>query len=345
MPAYGWPLSWVCLLLALEYLIDTGQPSILFGNVMRSAAITLASTWPNPLRLRFDGIVTTAPAETIIIVDFGPPQSIKRAGQSWEEGMKRTKAGPCSSSWQIHRTRAQRIILLALFGGAILATSPTKAEAEKSCENLKSFAFPNAKIIDASSKPGGSYRAPDAFGTPPVPPPPMPPLPYLSFSDLPPWCQVSAEIKPTPDFNINVQVWLPTERYNGDYLGTGNAGYGGNYIQSELAQGINNGFATANTDMGTSPTQFGVWADNLVGHPEKWRDFGWRSTHLMTEFSKALIQQFYGKPTNHSYFAGCSTGGQQALMGQSDSPMTMTASWRARRRSIALICLRSHSAI
>jgi feruloyl esterase len=228
--------------------------------------------------------------------------------------MKRTKAGPCSSSWQIHRTRAQRIILLALFGGAILATSPTKAEAEKSCENLKSFAFPNAKIIDASSKPGGSYRAPDAFGTPPVPPPPMPPLPYLSFSDLPPWCQVSAEIKPTPDSNINVQVWLPTERYNGDYLGTGNAGYGGNYIQSELAQGINNGFATANTDMGTSPTQFGVWADNLVGHPEKWRDFGWRSTHLMTEFSKALIQQFYGKPTNHSYFAGCSTGGQQALM-------------------------------
>ena len=66
--------------------------------------------------------------------------------------------------------------------------------------------------------------------------------------------------------------------------------------------------------MGTSPTQFGVWADNLVGHPEKWRDFGWRSTHLMTQFSKALIQEFYGKPANHSYFAGCSTGGQQALM-------------------------------
>ena len=34
----------------------------------------------------------------------------------------------------------------------------------------------------------------------------------------------------------------------------------------------------------------------------------------MTQFSKALIQEFYGKPANHSYFAGCSTGGQQALM-------------------------------
>ena len=57
-----------------------------------------------------------------------------------------------------------------------------------------------------------------------------------------------------------------------------------------------------------------VYADQLVGHPEKWSDFAWRSTHLMTEFSKALIKEFYGAPTSHSYFAGCSTGGQQALM-------------------------------
>jgi feruloyl esterase len=125
---------------------------------------------------------------------------------------------------------------------------------------------------------------------------------------------VTAKIKPTSDSEINVQVWLPTERYNGDYLGTGSGGYGGNYFESELAQGINNGFATANTDMGTYPTYAGVWADDLVRHPEKWRDFGWRSTYLMTQFSKALIQAFYGKPANHSYFAGCSTGGQQALM-------------------------------
>jgi feruloyl esterase len=134
-----------------------------------------------------------------------------------------------------------------------------------------------------------------------------------------------AQIKPTDDSDINVEVWLPLPkelangRYNGSYLGTGSGGYGGAILDSELAQGINNGFATANTDMGTKPPTNGglpmpVWADHLVGHPEKWSDFAWRSTHLMTEFSKALIKEFYGAPASHSYFAGCSTGGQQALM-------------------------------
>src|SRR5205085_2650185 len=40
----------------------------------------------------------------------------------------------------------------------------------------------------------------------------------------------------------------------------------------------------------------------------------WRATHLMTEFSKALINTFYGAPPAKAYFAGCSTGGQQGLM-------------------------------
>jgi hypothetical protein len=42
---------------------------------------------------------------------------------------------------------------------------------------------------------------------------------------------------------------MPTQRYNGRYLGTGNGGYAGGFFQSELAAGINNGFAAANTDM------------------------------------------------------------------------------------------------
>src|SRR5262249_47617009 len=79
------------------------------------------------------------------------------------------------------------------------------------------------------------------------------------------------------------------------------------------ADGINRGFATANTDMGATGAA-GVNGDALIGHPEKWKDFGWRATHLMTIFSKALINAFYGDPASRSYFSGCSNGGQQALM-------------------------------
>lgn len=135
--------------------------------------------------------------------------------------MKCTKAAPCSASRQIRCASVQRIMLLALFGGVILAMSPTKAGAQKNCYEIKkSFAFPNA-TIDVSSEPGGFYIPPDFLGTKR----PYPSLPLLAFYNLPPRCQVTAKIKPTSDSDINVQVWLPTERYNGDYLGTGNGGY------------------------------------------------------------------------------------------------------------------------
>jgi feruloyl esterase len=188
---------------------------------------------------------------------------------------------------------------IVLCGTVAFATST--AHAQLACASLlTSFTYPNTTITGATSSTGGAYCAPDTW--------------HLCFTNLPPSCQVTAQMTPTPDSTINVTVWMPTQGYNGRYLGTGNGGYAGSYFQSELAQGINNGFATANTDMGTSPYADGVSADGLAGHPEKWVDFGWRATYLMTQFSKALITAFYGAPPNYSYFAGCSTGGQQALM-------------------------------
>jgi feruloyl esterase len=184
-------------------------------------------------------------------------------------------------------------------GFGSLTALPASALTPTSCASLTSFSYPNTTINSATLMPGGPYVAPDTW--------------HLAFTNLPPYCQVSATIAPTADSSIGVQVWMPTQRYNGRYLGTGNGGYAGGFFQSELAQGINNGFATANTDMGATGAA-GVNGDALTGHPEKWKDFGWRATHLMTTFSQALIGAFYGNAAQHSYFAGCSTGGQQALM-------------------------------
>jgi feruloyl esterase len=180
-----------------------------------------------------------------------------------------------------------------------IALDPATAGTPTSCTSLTAFAFPNTTINSVTEMPGGPYVAPDTW--------------HLAFTNLPPYCMVSATIAPTSDSSIGVQVWMPMQRYNGRYLGTGNGGYAGGFFQSELADGINRGFATANTDMGATGAA-GVNGDALVGHPEKWKDFGWRATHLMTEFSKSLINTFYGAPPNKSYFAGCSTGGQQGLM-------------------------------
>src|ERR1043165_135454 len=181
----------------------------------------------------------------------------------------------------------------------LVSVTPAPAGTPTSCESLTGFAFPDTTINSAQSQAGGAYVAPDAW--------------HLAFTNLPPYCEVQATIAPTPDPSIMVRVWMPTQRYNGRFLGTGSGGYAGGFFFSELADGINRGFATANTDMGATGAA-GVNGDALIGHPEKWKDFGWRATHLMTTFSKALINTFYGDPAGRSYFAGCSTGGQQALM-------------------------------
>jgi Tannase and feruloyl esterase len=202
----------------------------------------------------------------------------------------------------IHRNPLSRVRHPVMLASAILAglaADGAAAATPTSCASLTAFAFPNTTINSATEMPGGAYVAPDAW--------------HLAFTNLPPYCMVSATISPTSDSSIGVQVWMPMQRYNGRYLGTGNGGYAGGFFQSELADGINRGFATANTDMGATGAA-GVNGDALVGHPEKWKDFGWRATHLMTEFSKALIGTFYGTSPAKSYFAGCSTGGQQALM-------------------------------
>ena len=52
----------------------------------------------------------------------------------------------------------------------------------------------------------------------------------------------------------------------------------------------------------------------LFGHPERIKDFGFRAIHLMTVRGKEIANAFYGQKARKAYFAGCSTGGQNALM-------------------------------
>jgi feruloyl esterase len=129
---------------------------------------------------------------------------------------------------------------------------------------------------------------------------------------------------------IVISVWLPETGWNGRFLGTGNGGFAGTISTGELAIGLLEGYATANTDMGTGrlfncnslfcgskegvtyyPNQV---PGGLFGDAAALEDFGYGATHLMTLAGKELIQDYYGTAAAHSYFHGCSTGGQEALM-------------------------------
>src|SRR5581483_11939875 len=202
---------------------------------------------------------------------------------------------------------------------AFVATASTPAVATP-CTNLLSLSLPDTMITTATDNTAG------VFG------PPGP----TQITGLPAFCRVTATLTPTSDSNIQIEVWLPETKWNGRFLGTGGGGFQGIISYNELASGITAGFASANSDLGTgssgcSPlfcgsagnmgnplaTAFGDPASpttGLFGHPERIKDFGQRAIHLMTVRGKEIANAFYGHNANKAYFAGCSTGGQNALM-------------------------------
>jgi feruloyl esterase len=109
-----------------------------------------------------------------------------------------------------------------------------------------------------------------------------------------------------------MELWLPTQNWNGKFMGVGNGGFAGS-IQGrtgDMPLALRLGYATAGTDTGHQE-QGGAWA---IGHPEKMIDFGYRATHEMTVKAKQLVKAFYDQSPKYSYFKGCSTGGRMAMM-------------------------------
>ena len=168
-----------------------------------------------------------------------------------------------------------------------------------SCEDLLAQEIAHTQILTAERIDTGSFVPAGASDG--------------GFSGLPAFCRVVASARPTPDSDIRVEVWLPASNWNGRALGTGNGGLAGSISYPALANGLKAGNAVANTDMGMA-VPAGADASVFIGRPERWRDWGYRATHEMSVVEAALIRAFYGRTAAHSYFSGCSTGGEQALM-------------------------------
>ena len=127
---------------------------------------------------------------------------------------------------------------------------------------------------------------------------------------LPAHCRVAATLAPSSDSQIEMELWLPTETWNGKFLAVGNGAWAGVISFDAMASGLRRGYATASNDTGHK----GGSASFAVGHPEKLVDFGYRAMHEMAVHSKAIIQAFYRRGATLAYYQGCSTGGRQGMM-------------------------------
>jgi pimeloyl-ACP methyl ester carboxylesterase len=132
-----------------------------------------------------------------------------------------------------------------------------------------------------------------------------------AWRELPAFCRVAATITPSSDSHINIEVWLPSEEWSGDYRAVGNGGWAGSINYEGMSDALRSGYATSSTD--TGHTGNGGDASFAMGHPEKLIDFAYRSVHEMALKTKAIIEVFYGTPARYAYWYGCSTGGRQGL--------------------------------
>jgi feruloyl esterase len=196
-------------------------------------------------------------------------------------------------------SRAFRIKLLVSTAVAFSAPFWSAPSWSASCEDLANVKIADTAIKSAESIPAGDFTTSDK----------------VTRKDMPAFCRVVASISAAPDSNIGVEMWLPKEGWKGVFHAIGNGGYSGilayNYGAMEAA--IKRGYASAVTDMGTAPAT-PLNGDALVGHPQKWKDWGMLSTHLATVVGKQIEKAFYGADPKHAYYSGCSTGGQQGLI-------------------------------
>ena len=193
---------------------------------------------------------------------------------------------------------------LAIFAaGAALV--PSALAAGQPCEELARLRLPDTRITSALTVAAGAFAPPPAAA------------PWLVgdpgfYKQLPAFCRVQAEAKPTADSDITIEVWLPATGWNGKFRGQGNGGFAGEIDYRSLGLAVMQGYASAATDTGHAAS--GTDASWALGHPEKIVDFAHRAIHEMTVIGKDTTNAFYGETAKRSYFSNCSNGGRQALM-------------------------------
>jgi hypothetical protein len=184
-----------------------------------------------------------------------------------------------------------RTIAAFLLTGAIAAAGPVSSQSAqpvRACESLLSLKLPNT-TIDSAAVEAASGNRPAA-------------------------CRVTASVThPPAGDRVRIFIGLPLSNWNGRFQGVGGGGFSGGSANAVIAPTAQ-GYAAGSTDTGHEGSS-GSFVLDSTGRLnwQLFRDNAYLGIHEMTTTAKALLEAFYGKPANRSYFNGCSTGGRQGL--------------------------------
>lgn len=199
-------------------------------------------------------------------------------------------------------------ILVSL--GAPAGIAQTSASSAAACQSLMKLQLPGVAVTVTKAEwiPAGS--------TPPA-------GPGGGFTaKLPAYCRLDGMIDRRTGaggatYGIGFALALP-EVWNGRFLLQGGGGLNGS-VQTPLGTvaangepGLARGFAVASTDTGHEGR--GGFDASFMQDQQASLDFAYTAIGRVAEIGKRITGQYYGKPPDRSYFAGCSTGGREAML-------------------------------
>lgn len=218
---------------------------------------------------------------------------------------------------------ALAVIILASCTGAAapnaLAVPPPQGSAER-CAALTGLAIAwpdrSTHIAGTSHHPAGKADAPagpPGFALPPV--------------ALPAHCEIKGFLHERigvggQHYAIRFHLRLPDE-WNGRFFMQGGGGTNGELgdaigrLQGGAVPALAQGYAVLSQDSGhdnatnTVPEHGGQSAFGF--DPQARADYGGDSLEAATLAAKAVVQAYYGTAPRHSYFVGCSKGGQEGM--------------------------------
>ncbi len=207
-------------------------------------------------------------------------------------------------------TLAGVMYCLALATAANGQTAADQAASIK-CSSLTSLQIPGVTmaITKAEWLPAGS--APPAAGAA-----------LRSGSALPAYCRMDGMIdrRVGPDgrtYGIGFALALP-DNWNGRFLFQGGGGLNGRVAAPLGAQAtgatpaLARGFAVVTTDTGHQSDR--AFDGGFMRDQQAALDFAYVAVGRVAELAKRIIAGHYARPADRSYFAGCSTGGREAML-------------------------------
>src|SRR5579863_10277784 len=185
------------------------------------------------------------------------------------------------------------------------------AQTSTKCADLIKFKIPGvpmvitkAVTIPTSSASGGSTAETSA-----------------TSATIPSHCQADGMINERTGaggkaYGIGFAVALP-DNWNNRFLFQGGGGYNGS-VRPPLGSaaagnspGLARGFAVVSTDTGHKGATFDRSYDV---DQQASLDFAEVAVGRMAQLAKQIIAHYYGQSAQHSYFAGCSTGGREGML-------------------------------